>query len=402
MIRRRILTGLLVLALAGVTIVPMSAQFFGVVFDPTNYANALLRYAQLQQQLTQLITTYQQIRTQYLLLLQQSQLLPVNMAARYQSLAVAVAAVRGAECLRHDDALDSDREHGPGRGRRLRARHAAAARPTAARSGASPPRKRRASGRAMTALNSPTAASRTGSKPWATCAAIRRRWKRPSATSKTTPTRPTPAAIRRSPCSTRSTRPASRRRAWRRTRTTCWCPCSSSSCSRRRTGAKRPPKGINAHIAFLNRGAGRCWRSTTAQTTAALTTLSDSVARTRPWPALIRLPVSPGADPRPAHARRRPLPAAGHEPVPRLAIILLAWFGIRAALTSAEGGPHGAAAGPVRELGPDHRLRLHDDHVLPRARFRASGSASRSSSRTSRSSWPASWKSPRSSASATG
>ena len=87
MIRRRILTGLLVLALAGVTIVPISAQFFGVVFDPTNYANALLRYAQLQQQLTQLITTYQQIRTQYLLLLQQSQLLPVNMLARYKSLA---------------------------------------------------------------------------------------------------------------------------------------------------------------------------------------------------------------------------------------------------------------------------------------------------------------------------
>ena len=87
MIRRRILTGLLVLALAGVTIVPISAQFFGVVFDPTNYANALLRYAQLQQQLAQLITTYQQIRTQYLLLLQQSQLLPVNMVARYKSLA---------------------------------------------------------------------------------------------------------------------------------------------------------------------------------------------------------------------------------------------------------------------------------------------------------------------------
>jgi hypothetical protein len=61
------------------------AQLFGVVFDPTNYANALARYAQLQQQYAQLVTTYQQIRTEYLLLKQQAQLLPVNMTARYRS-----------------------------------------------------------------------------------------------------------------------------------------------------------------------------------------------------------------------------------------------------------------------------------------------------------------------------
>ena len=68
-------------------VAPVSAQLFGgIVYDPTNYANAVLRYEQLQQQLAQLITTYQQIRTQYLLLLQQSQLLPVNMTARYRSL----------------------------------------------------------------------------------------------------------------------------------------------------------------------------------------------------------------------------------------------------------------------------------------------------------------------------
>jgi hypothetical protein len=83
MTRRLILVLVLALGIA----VPVSAQFFGVVYDPTNYANAVLRYGQLQQQLAQLITTYQQIRTQYQLLLQQSQLLPVNMAARYRSLA---------------------------------------------------------------------------------------------------------------------------------------------------------------------------------------------------------------------------------------------------------------------------------------------------------------------------
>ena len=83
MIRRLVLVLVLVVGIA----VPVSAQLFGVVFDPTNYANALLRYAQLQQQYTQLVTTYQQIRTQYLLLFQQAQLLPVNMTARYRSLA---------------------------------------------------------------------------------------------------------------------------------------------------------------------------------------------------------------------------------------------------------------------------------------------------------------------------
>jgi len=83
MIRRFLVAVGLSLSIA----LPVSAQLFGVVFDPTNYANALLRYAQLQQQYAQLVTTYQQIRTQYLLLQQQAQLLPVNMNGRYRSLA---------------------------------------------------------------------------------------------------------------------------------------------------------------------------------------------------------------------------------------------------------------------------------------------------------------------------
>jgi hypothetical protein len=53
-----------------------------VVYDPTNYANALLRYAQLVQQLNQLRATYDQIVNQYNLALQMSRNLP-NMAARY-------------------------------------------------------------------------------------------------------------------------------------------------------------------------------------------------------------------------------------------------------------------------------------------------------------------------------
>jgi len=59
------------------------AQFgFSVVYDPTNYANALLRYSQLVQQLNQLHATYSQILNQYNLALQMSRNIP-NMATRY-------------------------------------------------------------------------------------------------------------------------------------------------------------------------------------------------------------------------------------------------------------------------------------------------------------------------------
>ena len=79
--KRAAVTGMLVIALTGAA----WAQF--AVFDPVNYANALLRYAQLEQQYAQLVTTYQQIRTQYLLLRQQAQAVPVDMNIRYRSIA---------------------------------------------------------------------------------------------------------------------------------------------------------------------------------------------------------------------------------------------------------------------------------------------------------------------------
>jgi hypothetical protein len=55
---------------------------FSVVYDPTNYANALLRYSQLVQQLNQLRATYSQVLNQYNLALQMSRNIP-NMATRY-------------------------------------------------------------------------------------------------------------------------------------------------------------------------------------------------------------------------------------------------------------------------------------------------------------------------------
>ena len=62
-----------------------SAQFgFGIVYDPTNYANAVLRYSQLVQQLNQLRQTYTQIVQQYNLAVQMARNLQ-NMPARYQA-----------------------------------------------------------------------------------------------------------------------------------------------------------------------------------------------------------------------------------------------------------------------------------------------------------------------------
>jgi len=56
----------------------------GIVYDPTNYSNAVLRYQQLQQHLLQLQRTYTQIVTAYNLALQMSRNLH-NMPARYRA-----------------------------------------------------------------------------------------------------------------------------------------------------------------------------------------------------------------------------------------------------------------------------------------------------------------------------
>src|SRR5207249_10801707 len=80
--KRRVLVFVLVMGLAVAT---ASAQLgSGIVYDPTNYHNALLRYYQLQQHLLQLQKTYTQIATAYNLALQMSRNLH-NMPARYRA-----------------------------------------------------------------------------------------------------------------------------------------------------------------------------------------------------------------------------------------------------------------------------------------------------------------------------
>jgi hypothetical protein len=61
-----------------------SAQFGGVVYDPTNYHNAVLRYLQLQQQLIQLRNSYAQLVAQYNLAVQMARNIQ-NMPARYRA-----------------------------------------------------------------------------------------------------------------------------------------------------------------------------------------------------------------------------------------------------------------------------------------------------------------------------
>lgn len=58
-----------------------------IVYDPTNYAQALQRFAQLEQQYVQLVQTYQMIRSQYDQMLWMAQQVPVMMAERYRALA---------------------------------------------------------------------------------------------------------------------------------------------------------------------------------------------------------------------------------------------------------------------------------------------------------------------------
>jgi hypothetical protein len=81
--RKKLLAVLLAVALF---VTAASAQFDlgGIVYDPTNYANAVLRYQQLVQQLAQLRQTYQQILNQYNLALAMSQNLR-NMPERYRA-----------------------------------------------------------------------------------------------------------------------------------------------------------------------------------------------------------------------------------------------------------------------------------------------------------------------------
>lgn len=77
----------LTLLLLSLALIPAAAraQFFGgIVYDPTNFHNAVLRYYQLRMQLAQLQQTYQQVLNQYNLAAQMARNIQ-NMPARYKA-----------------------------------------------------------------------------------------------------------------------------------------------------------------------------------------------------------------------------------------------------------------------------------------------------------------------------
>ena len=80
--KRKVLVFVLVMGLAVGT---ASAQLgSGIVYDPTNYHNALLRYYQLQQHLLQLQKSYAKITSQLNLAMQMATFVR-NMPARYRA-----------------------------------------------------------------------------------------------------------------------------------------------------------------------------------------------------------------------------------------------------------------------------------------------------------------------------
>jgi hypothetical protein len=84
-ISRRSAVPLLLVTLALLAPIISEAQFGGIVYDPTNYANAVLRYQQLQQHLIELRQTVAEVTAQLNLAIQMSQYIH-NMPARYRAL----------------------------------------------------------------------------------------------------------------------------------------------------------------------------------------------------------------------------------------------------------------------------------------------------------------------------
>jgi hypothetical protein len=58
-----------------------------IVYDPSNYEEAIQQLVQLEQQYVQLVQTYAMVSNQYAHMLQMAKTVPVNMMARYKALA---------------------------------------------------------------------------------------------------------------------------------------------------------------------------------------------------------------------------------------------------------------------------------------------------------------------------
>lgn len=87
---RKTIQKLVVSALISVAITMPALAFLGIgdiVFDPSNFQQAVLQLLQMEQDYEQQLRTYQEIRNQYEHMRRMAQRVPVNMAARYRALA---------------------------------------------------------------------------------------------------------------------------------------------------------------------------------------------------------------------------------------------------------------------------------------------------------------------------
>lgn len=75
-------------ALAAVSLTVPASAFLGfgdIVFDPSNYAQAVEQLLELQRQYQQMVATYQMVRSQYDHMVQMSRRVPVDMSIRYRA-----------------------------------------------------------------------------------------------------------------------------------------------------------------------------------------------------------------------------------------------------------------------------------------------------------------------------
>ena len=78
----------IVIVLAG-SIAPAAFAILGlgdIVFDPTNFGKLVEQLAQMQQQYTQLVQTYQVVTAQYNQMIWMAKMIPANLRVRYRTL----------------------------------------------------------------------------------------------------------------------------------------------------------------------------------------------------------------------------------------------------------------------------------------------------------------------------
>ncbi len=88
-----------------------------VVFDPSNYAEAIAQLVQLEQQYEQLVRTYQMVRSQYDHMVMMAKQVPVDMTQRYRAVATPLEVIQRDQYLWIDCGVDIGDQYGL-RGRR--------------------------------------------------------------------------------------------------------------------------------------------------------------------------------------------------------------------------------------------------------------------------------------------